>query len=69
MHNEGCCHKNAIEHVHDVHCKLQNAQDCLNKAISSVEKPANKQRIEATLNAVNNALNSCNETINNYQES
>lgn len=61
--------KNAIEHVHDVQCKLQDAQSCLNQAISTVEKQANKQKIESTLQAVNQALTCCNDTISNYQES
>ncbi|GKX31598.1 hypothetical protein SH1V18_40780 [Vallitalea longa] len=71
MHNQmnGQQGKNAIQHVHDVQSQLQSAKSCLNQAISTVEKPENKKRIQDTLNAVDNALNTCNTTITNYQES
>jgi hypothetical protein len=60
--------KNAKQHVQDVCTKLQDAEGCLNKALSSVEKPENKQKIQSTLNAVDNALQTANSTLSNYQE-
>lgn len=71
MHNQtnNSQGKNAIQHVHDVQCKLENSRDCLNQAISTVEKPENKKRIQESLNAVNSALTCVNDTITNYQES
>ena len=60
--------KNAIQHVKDVSCKLEESVDCLNSALDTVEKPENKQKIESTLSAVNNALQEVNNTISNYQE-
>ncbi|WP_273320948.1 hypothetical protein [Vallitalea guaymasensis] len=69
MNNQNQQGKNAIQHVHDVQSQLESAKNCLNQAISTVEKPENKKRIQDTLNAVNNALTSVNSTISNYQES
>ncbi|GMQ62841.1 hypothetical protein [Vallitalea maricola] len=69
MNNQNPQGKNAIQHVHDVQSQLESAKNGLNQAISTVEKPENKKRIQDTLNAVNNALTSVNNTISNYQES
>ncbi len=60
--------KNAKQHVQDVATKLQDAKNCLNQAISSVEKPENKQQIQNTLNSVDNALQDANTTLSNYKE-
>lgn len=60
--------KNAKQHVQDVQQQLQNSTNCLNSALSSVEKPENRQKIQETLNAVNGAMQSVNNTLNNYQE-
>lgn len=59
--------KNAKQHVQDVVTGLQNAQNCLNSALGSVEKPENKQDIQKTLDAVNGALQNANTTISNYK--
>ncbi len=55
--------KNARQYVQDVQSQLQSSINCLNQAISSVEKPENKQKIQNTFNAVNNALNSVKDTL------
>jgi hypothetical protein len=60
--------KNARQHVQDVTTHLQDAQNCLNKALGTVEKPQNKQQIQNTLNAVNTALQTATTTLSNYQE-
>ena len=60
--------KNAKQHVQDVTNHLEEAKDCLNNALSSVEKPENKQQIQNTLNSVDIALQDANTTISNYQE-
>ncbi|HZK85771.1 MAG TPA: EscE/YscE/SsaE family type III secretion system needle protein co-chaperone [Desulfosporosinus sp.] len=59
--------KNAKQHVQDVTNHLQSAQNCLNTALGSVEKPENKQEIQNTLNAVNGALQTANTTLTNYK--
>lgn len=59
--------KNAKQHVQDVVAGLQNAQNCLNSALGSVEKPENKQAIQGTLDAVNGALTNANTTMSNYK--
>jgi len=59
--------KNAKQHVQDVTNHLQNAQNCLNTALGSVEKPENKQEIQNTLDAVNGALQTANTTLTNYK--
>ena len=60
--------KNAKQHVQDVATKLQDAKNCLNQALSSVEKPENKQQIESTLGSVDIALQDANATLLNYKE-
>ena len=60
--------KNARQHVQSALSDLENAQECLNKAVGSVEKPQNKQHIQNTLNAVNTALQQANSTLSTYQE-
>lgn len=59
--------KNAKQHVEDVTNHLQKAKDCLNNALSSVEKPENKQQIQNTLNSVDGALQNANTTLSNYK--
>ncbi|WFD11327.1 EscE/YscE/SsaE family type III secretion system needle protein co-chaperone [Tepidibacter hydrothermalis] len=59
---------NAKQHVQMVQQQLQSATDCLNNALSTVEKPQNRQKIQETLNAVNGAMQSVNNTLNTYQE-
>ena len=60
--------KNAKQHVQDVTNHLQNAKNCLNNALSSVEKPENRQQIQNTLNAVDGALQNATSTLSNYKE-
>jgi hypothetical protein len=60
--------KNAKQHVQDVTNHLQTAKDCLNTALSSVEKPENKQKIQNTLNSVEGALQNATTTLSNYKE-
>jgi hypothetical protein len=60
--------KNAKQHVQDVTNHLQSAQNCLNQALTTVEKPENRQKIQDTLNSVNSAMQAANNTLNNYQE-
>jgi len=60
--------KNAKQHVQDVTNHLQNAKNCLNTALSTVEKPENKQQIQNTLNAVDGALQNATTTLSNYKE-
>jgi hypothetical protein len=60
--------KNAKQHVQDVCTQLQTAQNCLNQALTTVEKPENRQKIQDTLNAVNSAMQTANNTLSNYQE-
>lgn len=60
--------KNAKQHVQDVCNQLQTAKGCLNQALTSVEKPENRQSIQNTLNAVDGALRTANDTLNTYKE-
>jgi len=60
--------KNARQRVQGVTGQLQSSVNELNQALSSVEKPENKQKIQNTLNSVNSALQSANDTLSNYQE-
>ena len=60
--------KNAKQYVQDVSEGLKNAQNCLNNALDSVEKPENKQQIENTLKSVDEALKNTKTTLSNYIE-
>lgn len=60
--------KNARQRVQDVTTQLQSSVSELNNALSSVEKPQNRQKIQNTLSSVDTALRSANETLSNYQE-
>ncbi|WP_242620444.1 EscE/YscE/SsaE family type III secretion system needle protein co-chaperone [Senegalia massiliensis] len=60
--------KNARQRVQGVTGQLQSSVNELNQALSSVEKPENKQKIQNTLNSVNSALQSANDTLSNYKE-
>lgn len=57
--------KNARQHVEEVQCQLESAQNCLKEAMRSVEKPENRERIQGTLNEVNNALKAATNTLTN----
>jgi prefoldin subunit 5 len=41
---------------------LSEAKDCLQNALNTVEKGSNRDRIEQTLQQVNSALQSCDQT-------
>lgn len=60
--------KNAKQHVQDVQSKLQDATNCLNQALQSVEKPQNREKIQGTLNAVESAMQSVDNTLSSYQD-
>jgi hypothetical protein len=60
--------KNAKQHVQDVTNHLQDAKNCLNNALGTVEKPENRQKIQDTLNAVDGALQTANTTLSSYKE-
>ena len=47
---------NAKDQLQSACNQLSTAQGALNQAMSSVEKPENKQEIEKALNAINNAV-------------
>ncbi|MBP3931960.1 MAG: hypothetical protein J6D47_20610 [Peptostreptococcaceae bacterium] len=47
-------------------CKV--AQNALNQAMSTVEKQNNRQEIEKSLNAVNNAVSIANNACQNYRD-
>lgn len=68
MGNQSPQGKNARQRVQGVAGQLQSSVDELNQAMSSVEKPQNRQKIQDTLNSVNSALKSANSTLSNYQE-
>lgn len=59
---------NAKQNVEDVYDKLVTCVESLNKAMSTVEKAENRQRIQSTLNAVDQAIEAANHTLANYQE-
>lgn len=60
--------KNAKQHVQDVSTHLQSAKNCLDQALTSVEKPENRQKIQSTLDSVNSAIQATTNTLTNYQE-
>jgi hypothetical protein len=60
--------KNAKQHIQDVSNHLQNAKNCLDQALTSVEKPENKQKIQGTLDSVNNAIQATTNTLTNYKD-
>ncbi|MFX3625352.1 MAG: hypothetical protein ACE3JP_15315 [Ectobacillus sp.] len=54
--------KNARGHVQDSCTALNQAKNCLESALQTVEKADNRQRIEQSLQAVQNALHQCDST-------
>lgn len=60
--------KNARQNVQQVCDQLETCKSQLNQAISTVEKPQNRQKIQQTLNAVENACQQAQDTLSNYQE-
>lgn len=59
---------NAIQSVRTASHDLEHARQHLRDALSSVEKPENRTKIESTLGVVENAISSVEQTINNYSE-
>lgn len=60
--------KNARQNVQEVYNQLQSSKNSLNQALSTVEKAENKQQIQATLNAVDSAMQTASNTLSNYKE-
>ncbi|MFE8702373.1 hypothetical protein ACFYKX_17385 [Cytobacillus sp. FJAT-54145] len=56
--------KNARGYVQESYTALNEAKACLQNALDSVEKGSNRERIEKSLQAVNQALNECGQTAN-----
>ncbi len=54
--------KNARGYVQDSYSALKEAQNCLTNALQTVERNENCQRIEASLQAVEQAMNECGNT-------
>lgn len=59
---------NAKDQLQSACNQLATAQGALNQAMSSVEKPENKQEIEKALNAINNAVSVSNSACQNYRD-
>ncbi|KAA0546628.1 hypothetical protein FZW96_15435 [Bacillus sp. BGMRC 2118] len=55
--------KNARGYVQDSASALDNARESLQNALQTVEKDTNRTDIEETLNAVEAALQQCNQTV------
>jgi prefoldin subunit 5 len=55
--------KNARGYVQDSVSALNEAKDSLQNALNTVEKGSNRDRIEQTLQQVNSALESCDQTV------
>lgn len=60
--------KNAKQQVQKVFSQLSDAKNSLNEALTSAEKPENKQQIQNTLNAVENAINTTSTALSNYKD-
>lgn len=59
---------NAKQQVQQVFSQLSDARNSLNQALTSAEKPENKQQIQNSLNAVENAINSTSTALSNYKD-
>lgn len=60
--------KTAKQQVQEVFSQLNNARDSLNQALNSAERPENKQQIQNTLNAVENAIDTTVTALSNYKD-
>lgn len=60
--------KSAKRLVQDVYSQLYTAKNSLSEALNSVEKPGNRQHIQSTLNAVDNALETASNALVNYKD-
>ena len=61
-------HMNAKQQLESACSHLSVAQNALNQAMSTVEKQNNRQEIEKSLNAVNNAVSIANNACQNYRD-
>lgn len=59
---------NAKQQVQKVFSQLNDARNSLNAALGSAEKPENKQQIQNSLNAVENAINTTSTALTNYKD-
>jgi hypothetical protein len=60
--------KNAKQQVQDAFSQLTNVKNSLNQALTSAEKPENKQQIQNTLNSIENAINTTSTALSNYKD-
>ncbi|MGL5346883.1 MAG: hypothetical protein ACRDA3_06005 [Peptostreptococcaceae bacterium] len=60
--------KNAKQELQSACNQLSSVKNALNQAMSTVEKPNNKQEVQKALDAVNNAVSVANSACNNYQD-
>lgn len=60
--------KNAKQQVQQAFSQLTDVKNALNKALDTVEKPENRQQIQNTLNAVENAINTTSTALTNYKD-
>jgi hypothetical protein len=68
QNNQNNQNKSAKDYVDQVCGQLQNSKNCLDKALNSVEKSENRQKIQTALHAVDNALEATLNTLTNYQD-
>ena len=61
-------HMNAKQQLESACSQLSVAQNALNQAMSTVEKPNNKEEIQKALNAVNNAVSVAHSACQNYRD-
>ena len=59
---------NAKDHLNQACNELHHVQSCLNQAMTTVEKPNNKQEIQKALTAVNNAMNVVDSANASYRD-
>jgi hypothetical protein len=60
--------KNAKRQVENVKNDLEDARNCLNNALASIEKSANKKQILDILDSVDDALQTTTTTLKNYKD-
>ncbi|HYE82034.1 MAG TPA: EscE/YscE/SsaE family type III secretion system needle protein co-chaperone [Clostridia bacterium] len=60
--------QNAKQRVQKVFSQLSDAKTSLNQALNTVEKPENRQQIQNTLNAIENAINTTSTALSNYKD-
>jgi hypothetical protein len=60
--------KNARGYVQESCTVLSNAKDLLQNALATVERDTNRENIEQSLQAVENALQMANQTASNLEQ-